>query len=157
MIATAFSTARLTLLPLAPQYAEEMAGVLSDPALYAFTGGEPPTVDALRARYERQIAGPGRPDEYWLNWVIQAGDELIGFVQSTVTAGTAEIAWVVGTAWQGHGYAKEASLGLAEWLRAQDLRLIAHIHPDHLASAAVATAVGLSRTDELADGEHLWR
>ncbi|MFB6718882.1 GNAT family N-acetyltransferase [Kribbella sp. NPDC056345] len=156
MIATAFSTSRLTLLPLAPQYAEEMAGVLSDPALYAFTGGEPPTVDALRARYERQVAGSGRADEHWLNWVVRAGDELIGFVQSTVTGSTAEVAWVIGSAWQGHGYAKEAARGLADRLKAQDLRIVAHIHPDHSASAAVAAAVGLSRTDQLDDGEYLW-
>ncbi|GAA1704277.1 GNAT family N-acetyltransferase [Kribbella yunnanensis] len=157
MIATAFSTSRLTLLPLTPQYAEEMAGVLSDPALYSFTGGEPPTVDALRARYERQVAGSGRADEHWLNWVIRAGDELIGFVQSTVTGSTAEIAWVIGSAWHGHGYAKEAAIGLADWLRAQDLQIIAHIHPDHLASAAVAAAVGLSRTDQMVDGEYRYR
>ncbi|GAB3930128.1 GNAT family N-acetyltransferase [Kribbella albertanoniae] len=156
MIATAFSTSRLTLLPLAPLYAEEMAGVLADPALYAFTGGEPPTVDALRARYERQLAGSGRADEHWLNWVIQAGDELIGFVQSTVTGSTAEVAWVIGSAWQGHGYAKEAALGLVDWLKAQELRIVCHIHPDHSASAAVAAAVGLSRTDQLDDGEYLY-
>ncbi|MET7280034.1 GNAT family N-acetyltransferase [Kribbella sp. NPDC005582] len=156
MITAAFSTSRLTMLPLAPDYAEEMAGVLSDPALYAFTGGEPPTVDALRARYERQVAGPASADEYWLNWVIQAGDELIGYVQSTVTGTTAEIAWVIGSAWQGRGYAKEAASGLVDWLTAQGLRIVAHVHPEHGASAAVATAVGLSRTDQLDDGEYLW-
>jgi len=156
VITAAFSTSRLTMLPLAPEYAEEMAGVLSDPALYTFTGGEPPTVDALRARYERQVAGPASADEHWLNWVIQAGDELIGYVQSTVTGTTAEIAWVIGSAWQGHGYAKEAAGGLVAWLTAKDLRVVAHIHPEHLASAAVATAVGLSRTDQLDDGEYLW-
>ncbi|TDD63496.1 N-acetyltransferase [Kribbella antibiotica] len=161
MIAAPFSTARLRLLPLEPRYAEQMAAVLADPALYAFTGGEPPTVEALQARYERQVAGPAksdehRIDEHWLNWVIQVGDELIGYVQSTVTGRTAEIAWVIGTAWQGHGYAKEAAVGLADRLRAQDLRVIAHIHPDHGASTAVAAAVGLTRTDEMDDGEHLW-
>jgi len=156
VIAEPFSTARLNLLPLEARYAEQMAGVLADPALYTFTGGEPPTVEALRERYERQVAGPGRADEHWLNWLIQAGEELIGYVQSTVTGSTAEIAWVVGSAWQGHGYAKEAATALADWLRARDLRVVAHIHPDHQASAAVAAAVGLTRTGELADGEYLW-
>jgi RimJ/RimL family protein N-acetyltransferase len=157
VIAEPFSTARLSLLPLEPRYAGEMAAVLADPALYAFTGGEPPSVTELAARYERQVAGPGRADEYWLNWVIRAGDELIGYVQSTVTRTTAEIAWVIGSAWQGHGYAKEAAIGLVAWLKAQDLRIVAHIHPDHSASAAVATAVGLSRTEHIEDGEYLWR
>ncbi|GAA0591366.1 GNAT family N-acetyltransferase [Kribbella sandramycini] len=154
MIATQFATDRLQALPLRVEYAEPMAAVLADPALYSFTGGEPPTVAQLTARYERQLAGS--PTEHWLNWVLQA-QELIGYVQATVTDGTAEIAWVVGTAWQGHGYAKEAAQGLAAWLRAQGIeRITATIHPDHHASAAVAAAVGLTRTDTVVDGEHLW-
>jgi RimJ/RimL family protein N-acetyltransferase len=150
-------TDRLTLLPLKVEYAAEMAKVLSDPGLYAFTGGEPPSVERLEARYERQLAGPDRPDEQWLNWVVRAGEELTGFVQATITGRTAEIAWVVGTPWQGRGYAKEAAQGLVAWLWTRDVeRIIAHIHPDHAASSAVAEAVGLYRTDHLDDGEHLW-
>ncbi|RZT27491.1 RimJ/RimL family protein N-acetyltransferase [Kribbella sp. VKM Ac-2569] len=151
------ATDRLTLLPLEVEYAEPMAEVLSDPALYTFTGGEPPSVAALEARYRRQLAGPGRADEQWLNWVIKYDDGLIGYVQATVIAGTAEIAWVIGTAWQGRGFAKEAAQGMVTWLRAQRIgRIIAHVHPDHTASAAVAAAIGLARTDVLEDGEYLW-
>ena len=151
------ATDRLTLLPLEVEYAEPMAEVLSDPALYTFTGGEPPSVAALEARYRRQLAGPGRPDEQWLNWVIRYDDALVGYVQATVIAGTAEIAWVIGIAWQGRGFAKEAVQGLATWLRTQRIgRIIAHVHPDHTASAAVAAAIGLARTDVLEDGEYLW-
>ncbi len=151
------ATDRLTLLPLEVEYAEPMTEVLSDPALYSFTGGEPPSVAALEARYRRQLAGPGRPDEQWLNWVIKYDDTLIGYVQATVIDGTAEIAWVIGTAWQGRGFAKEAAQGLVTWLRAQKIgRIIAHVHPDHTASAAVAAAIGLARTDVLEDGEYLW-
>ncbi|MEV0794924.1 GNAT family N-acetyltransferase [Kribbella sp. NPDC050459] len=151
------ATDRLTLLPLRVEYAEPMAEVLSDPALYTFTGGEPPSVAELEARYRRQLAGPGRPDEQWLNWVIEYDDALVGYVQATVTDGTAEIAWVIGTAWQGRGLAKEAAQGLVTWLRAQGIgRIVAHVHPDHDASAAIAAAAGLARTDVLDDGEYLW-
>ncbi|MDX3004789.1 GNAT family N-acetyltransferase [Kribbella solani] len=152
-----YRTDRLTLLPLQIEYAARMADVLSDPALYTFTGGEPPTVDALEARYRRQLAGPGRPDEQWLNWVIQLEEELIGYVQATVTGRTVEIAWVLGTGWQGRGYAKEAARGLVSWLQTQEVdRVVAHVHPEHTASAAVAAAAGLHRTDVLDDGEYLW-
>ena len=152
-----FDTARLTLLPLQVEYAGEMAQVLSDPALYKFTGGEPPTVEALEARYGRQVAGPGRPDEQWLNWVIQRDGKLIGYVQATVTGSTAEIAWVIGSDWQGNGYAKESAQGLVTWLEAQGIRrIIAHVHPDHSASAAVTAAAGLTRTAQVDDGEYLW-
>jgi RimJ/RimL family protein N-acetyltransferase len=159
MIATRFSTARLALLPLRVEYAETMAKVLADPELYAFTGGEPPTQAALTERYRRQVAGPGRPDESWLNWVISstAEDELAGYVQATVIGDEAEIAWVLGTLWQGHGYAKEAAIGLVAWLDAHGVRrIVAHVHPDHNASAAVAAAAGLTKTAQLNDGERLW-
>jgi RimJ/RimL family protein N-acetyltransferase len=157
VIATTFRTARLAVLPLKIEYAAEMAKVLADPDLYTFTGGEPPTVEGLENRYRRQLAGPARDDEDWLNWVLQHDDRLVGYVQATLTGSTAEIAWVVGTDWQGRGYAKEAALGLVAWLREQGVeQIIAHVHPDHGASAAVTAAAGLTRTDTLEDGEYLW-
>ncbi|MFF0270042.1 GNAT family N-acetyltransferase [Kribbella sp. NPDC004536] len=151
------ATERLRLLPLRVEHAVRMAEVLSDPSLYTFTGGEPPTVEALEARYRRQLAGPGNEDEQWLNWVVEYDGDLIGYVQATVTGSTAEIAWVIGTAWQGRGFAKEAAQGLFTWLRAQRAQeIVAHIHPDHTASAAVAAAIGLAQTGLMTDGEYLW-
>lgn len=84
----------------------------------------------------------------------------MGTVQATVTAAgsVAEIAWVVGTPWQGRGLASEAAQGLVSWLGEQAVStVVAHIHPDHRASAAVATAAGLTPTDEWQDGEVRWR
>lgn len=58
----AISTRRLDLLPLHVEHAEEMAAVLSDPALHTFIGGTPDTPQALRSRYQRMTAGsPIRP------------------------------------------------------------------------------------------------
>ncbi|TWD82606.1 RimJ/RimL family protein N-acetyltransferase [Kribbella amoyensis] len=159
MIATRFETERLLLLPLRVEYAAEMVAVLGDPGLYTFTGGEPPTLEALTARYERQVAGPGRPGESWLNWVIRsrADGTLAGYVQATVTGDGAEIAWVLGTRTQGRGYAREAAVGLVGWLREHQVeRVVAHVHPEHAKSAAVAAAAGLSRTTQVDDGEELW-
>ncbi|MGW6712707.1 GNAT family N-acetyltransferase [Streptomyces sp. MCL20-2] len=161
-----FTTARLDALPLEPAYAEEMAAVLADPALYGFTRGEPPAPDALRARYERQCAGSPDPGERWWNWVLRVrahgngemAGELAGYVQATVRGPRAEIAWVVGTPWQGRGYASEAARGLAAHLASAGgvRELVAHIHPDHAASAAVAVAAGLGPTEEWEDGERRW-
>jgi RimJ/RimL family protein N-acetyltransferase len=154
-------TARLTLLPLAVEHAEEMAGVLADLVLYAVIGGAPPTAPGLRARYARQVAGSPDPGVSWCNWVVRlrGEDRLAGTVQATVEGGeVAEIAWVVGAPWQGRGIATEAARGLVDWLTAQGVRtVVAHIHPDHAASAAVATAAGLTPTDEWHDGEVRWR
>ncbi len=156
-------TGRLVLLPLLAGHAEEMAAVLSDPALYAFIGGAPATPGELRARYERLVAGSPDPAASWCNWVVGLRDLscLAGTVQATVTAGedgtVAEIAWMTGTPWQGRGIATEAARGLVGWLAARGVRtVIAHIHPDHHASAAVATAAGLSATPYVHDGETRW-
>jgi hypothetical protein len=51
------SSARLCLVPLTVADAAEMVPVLSGAALYAFTGGSPPGLGELRARYTRQAAG----------------------------------------------------------------------------------------------------
>jgi RimJ/RimL family protein N-acetyltransferase len=157
-------TERLRLVPLSPEHADEMVAVLSDPQLYAFIGGTPPTHRDLRAQYERWAAGSPDPDVSWWNWVIESRHEgcLTGTVQATVTHGdsgdVAEIAWIVGTAWQGRGIATEAARGLVSWLRERPVRdIAAHIHPDHGASASVAAAAGLVRTDRRHEGEVGWQ
>lgn len=101
-----FATARLDLLPLRVDHAAEMAVVLGDPALHTFIGGSPSTPRALLARYERLVAGSPDPSVSWCNWVLRLrdADRPVGTVQATVTGRDhAEIAWVVGTPWQGRG------------------------------------------------------
>lgn len=160
----AIGTGRLDLLPLRAEHAGEMAGVLSDPALHAFIGGAPAAPDALRSRYERLVAGSPDPTVSWCNWVIRLREQacLVGTVQATITpcgsGRLAEIAWVVGTPWQGRGFATEAARGLVGWLRQQAVEtVIAHVHPDHRASAAVAAAAGLTATGHRHEGEVRWR
>ena len=157
------TTRRLTLVPLSAGHAGEMAAVLADPELYTFTGGSPPTRQELRARYERWIAGSPDPAVSWCNWVIQLRGPgcLTGTVQATISTGdepAAEVAWVVGTPWQGQGIATEAAQALIAWLGRQSIKtVIAHIHPGHHASAAIAAAAGLAPTGQLQDGEIRWR
>ncbi|MFJ8749554.1 GNAT family N-acetyltransferase [Streptomyces sp. NPDC102441] len=155
-----FSTSRLDALPLDVAHAEEMAAVLFDPALHTYTGGAPEGPGILRARYERQAAGSPDPAERWWNWVLRVRTDgcLAGYVQATVCGTRAEVAWVVGTRWQGRGYAKEAAAGLVRHLLDQGsvTTVVAHIHPDHTASAAVAAAAGLLPAGAREDGEVRW-
>lgn len=156
--------ARMVLEPLEVAHATEMAHLLDDPGLHTFIGGAPPTEPQLVERYRRQVAGwSADRSERWLNWVVRRGadDEVVGTVQATVTSPrhglTAEVAWVVGTAYQGRGYAKEAASTMAAWLRRQGAQvLVAHVHPDHHASQSVARALGLAKTGTCHDGEERW-
>jgi len=113
-----FRTARLDAVPLAVEHAAEMAAVLSDPALPVFIGGTPASPDALRARYERLVAGCPDPAVSWCNWVLRLREEarLVGTVQATVVGSVAEVAWVVGTPWQGRGIATEAVRAMARYI-----------------------------------------
>ncbi|MGW9211739.1 GNAT family N-acetyltransferase [Embleya sp. NPDC055664] len=153
-------TDRLELIPVEVGHAEEMARVLGDPALHTFIGGEPEDVDALRARYTRWAKGSPDPGVVWLNRVIRlrSRGSLVGTVQATVGPGpVAEVAWVVGTAWQGRGIAKEAAVAWVAWLRAGGIEEIrAHIHPANTASAAVAEAASLTPTETWQQGEQRW-
>lgn len=165
MIAARTITAsRLDLVPLRPADAEEMVEVLADPRLYAFIGGDPPSRLELRATYERQSVGRS-PDgsEAWLNWTVRLRPtgRAIGFVQATVLdAGTvADVAWLIGVPWQGRGFAVESAGAVIAWLGRRGVRtVVAHIRPDHEASARVAARLGLEATDDVdGDGERIWR
>jgi RimJ/RimL family protein N-acetyltransferase len=125
-----------------------------------FIGGRPATEAELRERYTRQVAGHSSDgSEAWLNWVVRRrdGGELVGTVQATVSGSTGELAWVVAVAHQGRGYAREAATAVQTWLRTTGVsEFLAHIHPDHAASAGVARALGLAPTDTVVDGEIRW-
>jgi len=160
----ALTTARLVLEPLHPDHARELAPVLADPALHAFTGDEPENEERLRARYTRQAVGQSPDGAHgWLNWVARdrATQAPVGTVQATISDGddgrSAELAWVIATSRQGEGLATEAAGAVMEWLRDQGVaRFVAHIHPDHGASAGVARHLGLAATDVRHAGEVRW-
>jgi RimJ/RimL family protein N-acetyltransferase len=168
------------------EHAEEMVGLLADRRLYAFYDDEQsPSLEQLRDRYSRQAAGLS-PDgrEVWHSWIVRERESgaAIGFVQATVgaTAGTslasvdtadtpydgrtsAELAWVIGVAWQGRGYATEAAAGVRDAVRGpgsvtgDDVALVhAHIAPGHAASETVARRLGMRPSDAVHEGEIRW-
>ena len=153
-------TERLKLRPLRLDDADDMVVVLADETLYAVTGGRPPDLNALRERYDRQAVGHSMDGtETWHNWILRRRDDgaAIGFVQATLVDGTAELAWLVGVASQGRGYATEAVRAVVDQLTADGARTIkAHIAPGHRPSEIVAERVGLAVTDQIDDGERVW-
>ena len=133
--------------------------MLGDPALHTFIGGRPETLEELRARYARWAAGSPDPAVPWMNWAIRFDevDRVVGTVQASISNGHAEVAWVVGTGWQGRGIATEAARGLVAWLsRAGVWAIVAHVRPANMASARVAWAVGLRPTGAKQDDEDEW-
>ena len=155
---------RLLLEPLRIDHAEEMSAVLDDPALYVYIGGAPASVSELRTRYARQVAGAGpESGEVWLNWVVRRRDsaQAVGTVQATISSDAdgrvAALAWVIGTRWQGSGYAREAARVMTRRLATDGIgRFEAYIHPGHLASERVAGALGMLPTQNFVDGERRW-
>jgi RimJ/RimL family protein N-acetyltransferase len=165
VVAERIVTDRLELVPLRCGDAEEMQEVLADDRLYEFTGGTALGLFELRRRYCVLVAGSQRSGETWLNWIVRLGSSkgAIGTVQATIVPGpdagrVAEVSWVIGTAWQGRGFASEAALALRAFLEAEGIGEIrALIDPRHDASAGVARHAGLHMTPEVIDGECLWR
>jgi RimJ/RimL family protein N-acetyltransferase len=157
-------TERLLLTPLCPQDADEMVEVLADPRLHQFIGGRPATLQELRTRYATLTAGSSRPDEVWRNWIVRrrADSRPVGTMQATLTCyhggWIADIAWVIGVPWQHQGYASEAARALVGWLTGHEVHeIVAHIHPDHVASAQVTIRAGFQPTPDQVDGEQVWR
>ena len=138
-----------------------MLPVLSDDELYEYTGGGPPQSTADLAAWFGALESRKSPagEELWLTWLLFKieGHTALGYVQATVRHNAAEIAWLVGSAWQGTGYASEAASALTAWLTTNKLnRISASIHPDHLASHRVAQAAGLSNSGQIKHGEQVW-
>jgi RimJ/RimL family protein N-acetyltransferase len=140
-----------------------MAPLLDDPALHTHTGGRPLLPHELEERYERQAKG--RPEDgsaRWFNWIVREREtgRAAGYVQASVDAGTgvADVAWVMGTGFQGRGYAREAAAAMVGWLCNEGVTAVtAHIHPDNERSKNVASAIGLSPTPTIRAGEVMWR
>jgi RimJ/RimL family protein N-acetyltransferase len=157
-------TARLLVEPLRVADAEEMAALLGDPDLHKFTGGEAETLEQLRSRYSRPVVGESADGEQgWLNWIVRDRESAVavGTVQATVRCTrdgmSAELAWVIAARYQRQGYATEAASGVLAWLRERGVRVfVAHVHPEHAASIAVARHLGLEPTDVRIDGEARW-
>jgi RimJ/RimL family protein N-acetyltransferase len=158
------SAERLELQPLRGDDADEMAPLLGDPRLHVFIGGKPDTPEQLRARFERQVVGHSpNGSERWFNWIVRLRDNglAVGMVQATVSehnsALVGEVAWVIGVEHQGHGYAGEAAGAMVAWLEEHGVDVvIAHIHPQHVASLGVARLIGLAPTEMFVDGEVRW-
>jgi RimJ/RimL family protein N-acetyltransferase len=139
------------LEPLCESHAAALFPVLADTDLWSLTDREPPsTLSELAARY-RRLESRRSPDgsQTWLNWAIVIGASPIGFVQATVERGRAEIAYVVGRAYQGRGYASVAVSAMLATLRADHgvARIVATVDARNAASLRLLARLGFAIED----------
>lgn len=143
-------TKRLIIEPLGPEHAEGLFAALDDPRVGAFIGGpDVTTLEALRERIDRLLAGPPAdwPEDRWLNWVMRRADDptVIGRLEATTYPDRwAEVAWVLGPAHWGQGFATEGARWLLDHLGA-DLgigEIWAAIHPNNAASIRMIERLG---------------
>jgi RimJ/RimL family protein N-acetyltransferase len=162
--AATLRTERLELEPLRADHADELAVTLDDQQLHRYIGGQPATREQLRERYTRLVVGHSADHtQGWCNWIARdlSSGMAVGTVQATLLderrRTVAQIAWVVGTRWQGQGYATEAASAMCDWLLAHGVDVLtAYVHPEHQASMGVARHLGLAPTDDIVDGEIRW-
>lgn len=162
--AVIITTERLVLVPLQAEDADELCDVLHDDRLHEFIGGRPESRLELHDRFVLLAAGSSRAGESWMNWVVRRrlDSQPVGTVQATVRVvdgrEVARLGWMIGVEWQNQGFASEAATALVKWIRRLGVEDIgANIHPDHDASATVASRAGLQRTEEEFEGERVWR
>jgi len=143
-VAATTDVPRLRYEPLAHAHADALVTALADVRVATYIGGPTATTEqAIRERIERVLRGPVEPGERWLNFAVRRTDDdrVIGWLEATVyDDGWAEIAYVFGVAYWGHGYASDGVAWLVDSLGVGEIW--AAVHPDNLRSIALLLRLG---------------
>jgi len=144
---------RLSFEPLHSRHAAELFEPLSDPRVWEFIGENLYTsVAAVADRFARIAAGPptDHADERWINYAtrLRATGILIGRLEATIVDQRAEIAFLFGPQYWGHGYASEAMSAFQEHLRqtARVNEFWATTNPDNSRSIKLLGRLGYVET-----------
>ena len=145
-------TGRLRLEPIRVAHAPAMFEILSDRRLHEYIPREAPlSPDLLAQRYARLESrrSPGG-DELWMNWAVcsRSRNLVLGNVQATIRPGDrAWLAYELGTAWLGRGYATEACRRVIESLFEDHgvTRIIAEVDTRNAASIRLLERLGFQR------------
>jgi len=141
------ATARLAIEPLRDDHAEALHAALSDERVGAYIGGpDVESLDWLRDRIRHLAEGPAPGSgQIWWNGVVLLDGVVIGRVEATLHDGDAEVAYLLGPAWWGQGYATEAAAWLLDELRAAGVRRAwATVDPRNAGSRGVLRRLGFA-------------
>lgn len=144
-----FSTERLLVRPFEHADAADAFAMWSDPEVCRFTGDEPPVhVEVIVGDIPRwqAVAGRGPGCGFWA--VTTRDGVFVGDVYVRPASGPAgehEIGWHFARPYWGRGYAGEVALAAMDHARRNRVdRLVALIHPEHVASRRVAEKIGMT-------------
>jgi len=160
------STERLTIESLGLKHAAELFQALCDERVGRYIGGpDVTTLEALRDRITHlSTSPPDNRDEIWLNFAVLCAGKVIGRIEATLHGGIAEIAYVFGPAWWGHGYATEAVSWLLSHLAERGVSLVwATVTPGNETSVRLLGRLGFVSTQpptqrrllSYEDGDHV--
>ncbi|HVV86705.1 MAG TPA: GNAT family N-acetyltransferase [Kofleriaceae bacterium] len=138
-------TERLALEPLAQAHAEGLVAALGHAEVARhLPAPDVTTVEALRERIAH-LQRDAPAGEVWLNFAVRrrVGGDVIGRIEATRHRDWAEVAYLVGPAYQRRGYATEAVGWLVERLAASGAGEVwASVQPANAASRALLARLG---------------
>ena len=103
----------------------------------------------LRARIARLARGAAPEGETWLNFVVKCEGVIAGRIEATSYGTWAEIAYLVGPAFQRQGLGREAVRWLVERLHDAGCEDVwACVHPDNARSIALLAKLGFVQRRE---------
>ena len=138
------TTQRLALRPWQADDVPRLVEIMADEAMHEFLALPRPYDAAAARQFVTELAAPAREHGTGLPCALveRAGGRVVGSALLRFGPEPEVGYWVAGDA-QGHGYATEATTGLAEWAFARGLPRVALLCEVHnLASARVALAAG---------------
>jgi RimJ/RimL family protein N-acetyltransferase len=152
----------VVLVPLRAADADDLAGLLDDVTIRGFLGVA--HLGGLRARFASwETRRSPHGNQQWLNWIVRArdGGRALGWVQATVEASSASVAYTLLPGERGRGAASDAVRALVTWLRTSCgvEEVTASIDSANTASERVARAAGFrltERRDDDDDDERVW-
>jgi RimJ/RimL family protein N-acetyltransferase len=157
----AIASARLDLVPAQPDHAELTWPHLNDERMWEFFPAlRPPTIEALRGRYERWSREVPYLSavERWENWICMRREDeaAAGEAQATYAGATVYVAYGVFVPFRKKGYAREAIAAVLEHARTAHgaTRAIAEMASGNAASIGVARSLGFEHITSRPHDDH---
>jgi len=137
-------TTRLLIRRFRPEDGPALHAYLSDPSIYRYEPGEPITLEEAREMaFDRSLGS-----DFWAV-ALKDTDQLVGHLYFAQTMPKELLTWELGyifnPAFQGQGFATEASTALIRFgFEHWDIhRVVAHCNPENIASWRVMEKIGM--------------